>query len=170
MIRLLCLLGAGIHLCGCVSVPANSAPHNADIKAASHDHGEPTPYDSTANAKEDVNRVLAAAEVSGKSVIIAMGANWCHDSRALAANFQTPRFETLISENYELLYVDVGQKNRNIDIANRFGQDEIAGTPTVFVLSSSGQVLNADTAPTWRNAASRDADTIYEYFADYAGQ
>ena len=62
----------------------------------------------------------------------------------------------------------MGQKNRNIDQAQKFGLSEIVGTPTVFVTNSEGVVLNSETAPTWRNAASREEDDIYDYFRGYA--
>jgi len=91
-----------------------------------------------------------------------------HDSRGLAAQFEKPRFQTLLRNHYKMTYVDVGQKNRNIDLARTFGVDNIVGTPTVFVTNSNGEVLNLDTAPTWRNAASREEDDIYDYFRSFA--
>lgn len=67
-----------------------------------------------------------------------------------------------------MTYVDVGKKDRNIDLAREFGVKSIVGTPTVFITDSDGQVLNLETAPTWRNAASRDEDAIFDYFRGYA--
>lgn len=121
-------------------------------------------------AQSAVDDALAKAAASGKRAIIVMGANWCHDSRALAGWFETSRFQTLLNENFEVRYIDVAQKNRNIDVAQRFGLDEIVGTPTIFVTNSNGDVLNLETAPTWRNAASRSEDEIFEYFSNYVGE
>ena len=64
--------------------------------------------------------------------------------------------------------MDVGQHNRNIDLAQKFGVDDIVGTPTIFITNSEGKVLNLETAPTWRNAASRQEADIWDYFNDYA--
>ncbi len=129
---------------------------------------EARPYDETRNAQEDVERALADAARFNKRALIVMGANWCHDSRALAGVFETSRFQTLINANYILTYVDVGQKNRNIDIAKDFGlKAGIVGTPTVIITEANGQVLNLDTAPTWRNAASRNEDEIFIYFEGF---
>ena len=132
-------------------------------------HNEPRPYDKKAKAWDDVDAAFARARRSGKRVILAMGANWCHDSRSLAAKFETPAFQALIEGSYELVYVDVGKKNRNIDIAQAYGIDDIVGTPTVLILSPKGDLLNASTAPTWRNAASRTVDDALVYFQAYAG-
>ncbi|MEM8918481.1 MAG: thioredoxin family protein [Pseudomonadota bacterium] len=139
----------------------------APALAATGDYPEARPYDKNAPASLAVDAALKKAGQSGKRVILVMGANWCHDSRGLAGWFEKPRFRTMLSKRYEVVYVDVGKRDRNIDIAQRFGIEKIVGTPTVLVLSSEGDLLNADSAPTWRNAASRDADDIYTYFASF---
>ena len=151
------LLGA------CQTAPASAASEHA-VHAK---HDEPRPYDKTADAWADVKAAMNTSKGNGHMTIVAMGANWCHDSRGLAAQFEKPRFQTLLNEYYELVYVDVGEKNRNVNIARHFGVDNIAGTPTVFVLSPEGNVLNLETAPTWRNAASRSEDDIFDYFRSF---
>lgn len=137
-------------------------------KTEHHAENEPRPYDAQADAEMDINHTLLAAKEEGKLGLLVFGANWCHDSRALAAHFEKPRFESLLRSHYKMTYVDVGQKNRNIDLARKFGVDDIVGTPTVFVTDSEGNVQNLDTAPTWRNAASREEDDIFDYFRGYA--
>lgn len=141
-----------------------------DAHKAEHHHAEdePRPYDKEADAEVDINHTLVAAKEEGKLAMLLFGANWCHDSRALAAHFEKPRFQTLLNNHYKIAHVDVGQKNRNIDLARKFGVDDIVGTPTIFITNSEGEVLNLETAPTWRNAASRNEDDIFEYFRGYA--
>lgn len=131
-------------------------------------HDEPRPYDASSDAEMDINAVLVAAKEEGKLGLLVFGANWCHDSRGLAAHFEKPRFQTLLRSHYKMTYVDVGQKNRNIDLARKFGVDNIVGTPTIFVTDSDGKVLNLNTAPTWRNAASRTENDIFDYFRGFA--
>lgn len=105
--------------------------------------------------------------------MLVMGANWCHDSRALAGLLETPRFAELIAREYELVFVNVGMPQtgdgHNLDIAARFGLEELPGTPNVLILSPFGTLLNAETATSWRNAASRSEDAIYEELAALAG-
>ena len=153
---------AAVLITGCAATPA----HSDETHHAAHD--EPRPYDAEVDARAALESTLATAKISGKMPLIVMGANWCHDSRGLAAQFEKPRFQTLIKDHFDLLYIDVGQKDRNIDIAQEFGIEKIVGTPTVFVLSPDGEVLNLDTAPTWRNAASRSEGEIYTYFRNFA--
>ncbi len=153
------LLLAALALGGCMATSARNAHPEASVYSAEHD------------ANADVNAALERATASGRNVLVVMGANWCHDSRALAGWMETPRFQTMLTERFETAYVDVGypqgDRGRNIDIAQRFGIRELVGTPTVLVLSPHGTLLNADTAGTWRNAASRSEDAIFVELAAY---
>ena len=150
----------------CLTPVATTAMAAEDTHKAAHD--EPRPYDPAADAEVDINHTLVAAKEEGKLGLLVFGTNACHDSRGLAAHFEKPRFQTLLRSHYKMTYVDVGWKNRNIDLARKFGVDDIVGTPTVFVTNSDGEVLNLDTAPTWRNAASREEDDIFDYFRGFA--
>lgn len=152
-------------LTSCASVFAQG-----DSCPAVLEDGDYCAYDASRLAQDDVEQAQAYAAENGLKTIIVMGANWCHDSRALAGHFQTPKFQTLFKDHYSVVYVDVGQKNRNLDIARSFGLDGIVGTPTIIVTDTEGKVLNLDTAPTWRNAASRSEDDIYTYFEGFSTQ
>ncbi|MEP3892346.1 MAG: thioredoxin family protein [Hellea sp.] len=154
-------------LAACTTAASAAAEgHKSGAHKAAHD--EPRPYDPKADAEIDINTVLVEAKQEDKLGLLVFGANWCHDSRALAAHFEKPRFQTLLRSHYKMTYIDVGQKDRNIDLARKFGVDNIVGTPTIFVTNSDGKVLNLETAPTWRNAASREEDAIFDYFRDFA--
>lgn len=143
--------------------------HSVDHQSDDNHHLDgPRPYDETRDGWVDLNTTRAAAQQSGKRAMIVMGANWCHDSRGLASYFEDPEFRAEhLTPYYEQVYIDVGEKNRNVDIAQHLGVESIVGTPTVFILESDGTVLNLETAPTWRNAASRSKEEIVEYFRSF---
>ena len=133
--------------------------------ASAQSYPEAAAYDPAADAAKQLDEALARARTDGKKVLLVMGANWCHDSRALAGWLATPRFQQLVADKYELLFVDVGTpqtgQGRNLELASRFGI-EVKSTPTVLVLSGSGELLNRDAATRWGNASSRSADEIYD--------
>lgn len=137
-------------------------------------HPEARAYSASADATAEVDAALARAAVSGKRVLLVMGANWCHDSRALAGWLETPRFAALTAARYEVVFVDVGVpqtgKGRNLDIARRLGLTEFPGTPALLVLTPEGKALNLDTAATWRNAASRSEDAIFAELETLSGK
>ena len=129
-------------------------------------------YFADRNAQFDVERALVDAKVSGKTVLVIMGANWCHDSVALAGWLDTPRFREMMRDRYQIVYVDVGTpqlgKGRNLDIAKRFGIGKVKNTPLLIMVSAEGKLLNSKKdAASWRNAASRNEDDIYRYFATF---
>ncbi len=133
---------------------------------------EATPYDKMADSTAAVDTALSRAKLSGKRVIIVMGANWCHDSRALAGWFESPRFAAMLKEKYEVVYVDAGMpqmqgQERNQHIIKRFGGKKQKGTPYIMILSTDGKLLNKKDAPTWRNAQSRGEEAVYQYFQQF---
>ena len=133
-----------------------------------HHDDNPRPFNADADAMMDVDIALAAARASGRNVLLALGGNWCHDSRGLAAKFQEPELAAVIAENYELVWVDVGYRGRNLDVASRFGVDALYGTPTILILSPEGGLLNADTVHDWRTAYSIPYDETLAYFESFA--
>ena len=88
MIRAAIAAMLALALAACASVP----------QAAAAPHPEAQPYAEKADAMADVEAALARSAVSGKRVLLVLGANWCHDSRALAGWLETPRLAALVAE------------------------------------------------------------------------
>ncbi|MEO9492707.1 MAG: thioredoxin family protein [Marinomonas sp.] len=132
-------------------------------------HPEAKLYDASIDASAAVDAALARAAISKANVLIVLGANWCHDSRAFAGWSETDKIGGLIKERFELVFVNVGMPQtgdgHNQHIARRFGFAKQEGTPLVIMTSYDGIVLNPDTAQSWRNTASRSEDEIYEELA-----
>ncbi|MEM7665118.1 MAG: thioredoxin family protein [Pseudomonadota bacterium] len=153
---------AALLLAGCATV-ANK------VAGGSHDYPEAESYIVSNDAEADVDAALARAAENDKRVLLVMGANWCHDSRALAGWLETERFQALIESEYELVFVNIGMPQtgdtHNLAVAQRFGLEELPGTPNLLVVTSSGELVNADTATTWRNSASRSETEIYDELA-----
>ncbi len=156
MKHVLLMVSAAFAVTACTSVPEPSMELRPEARA----------YHASDNASADVDAALARARLSGKRVLLVMGANWCGDSRALADWLATDRFTALIERKYELVFVDIGMPRGddrpNLDIAQRFGIPVLPGSPNVLVLTADGTLLNPTTATGWRNAASRTGDAIYD--------
>jgi len=126
---------------------------------------EAHPFNPLLDAHAAVDAALAKARDENRLVLLTLGANWCHDSRAFAGWLETPRFAALVEERYVPVYVDVGIPQMgdgfNLDIATRFGMDPPEGTPTVLVLTGEGEMLNTpEDAEGWRNASMRSEEEI----------
>ena len=93
---------------------ACTAVTNAAPVAAAH-HPEASLFDETRDAGADVDAALAQGAAEDKITLVVMGANWCHDSRALAGWFTTDDdISAVLDRSFVVSYIDVGQKNRNI--------------------------------------------------------
>ncbi|WP_296720814.1 thioredoxin family protein [Erythrobacter sp.] len=156
MIRAIIAGGVALALGACATTP-NASP-------AAPAHPEAKSYAVTPDAMGDVDAALARAAGNGKRVLLVMGGNWCHDSRALAGWLEAPRLSALVAERYELVFVNVGLPQtgdgHNLAVPQRFGLAELPGTPALLVLTAAGQPVNLDTAASWRNAATRSEDAI----------
>lgn len=155
--------GASEPTAAATAVAANTTEHHGDsIRGAV--------YDPTRDADADVAAALNRARAAGKLTMIVLGGNWCHDSRALAEHFAEDDFAAMLRSRYEIVYVDVGHRDRNLQIPARHGVTALAGTPTVLVLSPAGALLNRGTVSSWRNAASRRRSNIFSHFSRLADE
>jgi CubicO group peptidase (beta-lactamase class C family) len=131
---------------------------------------EPRPFDETADAMSEVDAALVAAKATGKRPLLILGGNWCHDSRGLAEKFAAAPLRSVIEDNYLPVWVDIGHRDRNLDIARRFGIDDILGTPTVLILSPDGALINRESVHDWRTADSKSMAETVAYFESFADQ
>jgi hypothetical protein len=162
VIRAAIAASLALALAACATTPESAAPARPDARS----------YAVTADAMGDA--ALARAAANGKRVLVVLGANWCHDSTALAGWLETPRFTGLVAERYELVFVNVGMPQtgdgHNLAVPQRFGLAEMKGTPGLLVLTAEGKAVNLDTAASWRNAASRSEEAIYAELTALAGR
>lgn len=154
--------GGALLLAGCAAAP-DAAPLTGAPPAPVTE--EPRPFDARADAMAEVDVALARARVNGGHALLVLGGNWCHDSRGLAWKLGEPELKAIIDANYELVFVDVGHRDANLDIPRRFGVTELIGTPTVLIIDGDGQLANADSVSDWTNAASRSMAETVAYFS-----
>lgn len=150
----------------------NNAPRDTAEEPHAAENPEATSYLVAANPMAEVDTALTRASENDTRLLLVMGANWCHDSRALAGWLGTDRFTALLDEHFELVFVNIGLPQtgdgHNIDIAQRFGLEDLPGSPNVLVVTPEGTLINPDTATTWRDAASRSEDAIYDELTELA--
>ncbi len=100
-----------------------------------------------------------------KLVLVVMGANWCHDSRALAARLETPPLSQLIDDRYETVFVDVGNLDKGKDVITSLGEPVWYATPSVLIIDpASGKLINANNRHQWGAAANINMQDSLDYF------
>ena len=102
-----------------------------------------TPYDEKANADTAVNAAFARAKKDGKRVLIDLGGNWCTDCIVLANVLELPEIKTFVDAHYEVVSVDVGRYDKNLQVQKRFGFGKrLEGVPSVLIANPDGTLVN----------------------------
>jgi thiol-disulfide isomerase/thioredoxin len=100
------------------------------------------PYDEAANADAAVAAAFANARHSHKRVLIDLGGNWCGDCVVLANVMALPELKSFLAAHFEIVSVDVGRFNRNLQIPARFGiTKRLEGVPAILIVEPDGKTL-----------------------------
>jgi thioredoxin 1 len=124
----------------------------------------PLPYDESADAKAAVQHALVAAKSSHMPVLIVFGANWCEDCRALDHALKRGKSAALIAGSFNIVKVDVGNFDRNLDVVAAYGNPIKKGIPSAVVVSVDNKVLYATKAGELADARRMSETGIYEFF------
>lgn len=151
-----------------------AAPADTGCKASLPDKpaaaaAAPSFYDPKADAPAAMAAALAKAAQAGHSAVLVFGADWCHDSVALAKVLTSAAFAAEFGPAYSVTFIDVGipqrGQGRNIALLARFKVKELKGTPAMFVVGPDGKLRNSrKDALSWRNAESRGAAATLDWF------
>lgn len=133
---------AGLLATACVA--ASAAPNTAFLTPSLHLQMASSPiYPDPANAKEEVQQAILKAAAEHKRIILDFGGNWCPDCHVLNLYFHDPGNASLLAANYILVDVNVGEFDKNLDLARKYGIPLHKGVPALAVLNSQGHVIYA---------------------------
>lgn len=135
-----------------VAAPATAAP---PPRVSISDYAQlktplPYPYDEAADATAQADRAFARAKAGKKLLLIKMGGNWCGDCRILQATMDLPEMKTFLARHYEMVSIDVGRMDKNLQVPARYGvKDKLEGVPAILIVdpvSGKQLVARADVA------------------------
>ena len=129
----------------------------------------PLPYDVNANAQAQIDAALARAKSSGKRVLVDLGGNWCGDCRVFAGILELPAVKKFVDAHYEVVLVNVGRYDTNLDVPARFGLDKPKAAPTTLIVSPQGKLLNGDDLVALKDARSMTPQAVVDWLAHWAG-
>ena len=157
-------LGIGLPICaGAATAPRTTVTSMAKLPAPL-----PYPYTDNADARLAVSQAFARAKASGKRVLIEFGGNWCPDCRILAGVMQLPEVKGFVAKHYEIVTVDVGRFDRNLDVVSKFGIAKLQGVPTVVIADADGKAINVTNSADLDNARAMTPQGIADWLARWA--
>lgn len=134
---------------------------------------EPEPvYDESANAEHDIQVALAVAAKENKRVLIQWGANWCGWCILLHGLFEEDRTigRKLLYE-YEVVYVDIGRWDKNLELAEQFGADfKSNGVPYLTVLDGQGNVVTHQETGSLEDGPKHDPEKVLNFLTEHQAE
>ena len=98
-------------------------------------------YPAPEGAATEIQEALAAAAKDHKRVILVFGANWCYDCHVLDAAFRSRELSPVVDANYHVVHVNIGDMDKNLDVAKKYQVPLDKGVPVLAVLDPNGMVV-----------------------------
>ena len=81
---------------------------------------------------------------------------WCAD---------IPAVKAFVDGNFEVVFVDVGHFDKNLEIPARFGARKPQGVPTILVVSADGTLVNPEQREDLADARSMTPQAVVDWLA-----
>jgi thiol:disulfide interchange protein len=98
-------------------------------------------YSAEADPKADIATALKQARREHKRILLDFGGDWCGDCQVLDIYFHQPPNLELLEKNFLLVHIDIGHRDKNLDIAEKYNVPLGPGVPALAILDASGKVL-----------------------------
>jgi len=123
----------------------------------------PNLYNAQADAKLEIKEALEHAAREHKNVILVFGGNWCYDCHVLDLAFHHPEIEPRVKRHYIVVHVDIGEYDKNLDLAERYQVQLKKGVPALAVLASDGRLLYSQQAGEFEAARSLAPEDVMAF-------
>lgn len=129
----------------------------------------PYPYNEEANADQEVAKAKARAKAAGKLLLIDLGGNWCADCRILAGVRARPEVKAFVDRHYEVVEVDVGRFNKNLQIPARYGvTQKLPGVPALLIVDPrTDKLLDRDKYAALADARHMTPQALADWLAQW---
>jgi thiol-disulfide isomerase/thioredoxin len=127
----------------------------------------PYPYDEKADAEADVAAALKRAKKAHKLTLIDFGGNWCGDCRVFAGVIEQPDVKAWVDKHYEVVTVNVGRYDKNMQIPARYGITKLEGVPSFLVVDGKGQLVNKGAFFALTDARHMTPQSIVDWLAQW---
>ena len=129
----------------------------------------PRPYNEAANADAAVARARARTRAHHKLLLIDLGGNWCGDCLVLAGTMALPEVRAFVQAHYEVVTVDVGRFDRNLQIPARYGiTQRLEGVPALLIVDPvHDRLLDGGHVAALADARHMDPQSLADWLAQW---
>ncbi|HTZ31898.1 MAG TPA: thioredoxin family protein [Methylomirabilota bacterium] len=122
-----------------------------------------TIYSATASPTKEIAEAIHTAAASHKRILLVFGGNWCFDCHVLDEAFHSPEIAPTLNKSFLVVHVDIGEMNRNLDVAKKYGVPIDRGVPALAVLDSAGNLLYSQKQGEFERARSLAPEDILAF-------
>ena len=98
-------------------------------------------YPPPESAPVEIQNALKLAAQDHKNVLLIFGGNWCYDCHTLETLLHSSRVAPALEASYHVVNVNIGEFDRNLDLAKKYGVPMDQGVPALAVLDRYGLII-----------------------------
>jgi thioredoxin 1 len=127
-------------------------------------------YPSPEEAPAEIAVALAAAAKDHKRVLLVFGGNWCYDCHVLDATFRSKQIAPLVNENYHVVHVNVGNYDKNLDLAKKYEIPLEKGVPSLAVLDPDGKLVMSQKKGEFESTSRIGPEDVIQFLKEWKPQ
>jgi hypothetical protein len=120
-------------------------------------------YDAAMDANMEIADAVKTASAGHKRVLVVFGGNWCFDCHVLDTAFKSPEIAPTLNKSFVVVHIDIGQMDKNLDVAKKYDVPLDRGVPAIAVLDSDGKLLFSQKRGEFEAARSMAPEDILEF-------
>jgi hypothetical protein len=120
-------------------------------------------YPPPKQAPSEIEAALSSAARDRKRILLVFGGNWCYDCHVLDATFHSKDIAALIDANFHVVHVNVGDYDRNLDLADKYEVPLKKGVPSLAVLDPDGKLVFSQKQGEFESSARLGPEDVIEF-------
>ncbi|MGH9712491.1 MAG: thioredoxin family protein [Candidatus Acidiferrales bacterium] len=124
-------------------------------------------YAPPEQAHEEVDAALADAVKDHKRVILVFGGNWCFDCHVLDESFHSKEIAPIVVANYHVVHVNIGEGDKNLDLAKKYEVPLEKGVPSLAVLDPDGKLVYSQKQGEFESSASLGPEDVLQFLVKW---
>jgi len=120
-------------------------------------------YPEDVDAKKEIAEALTNARKTHRRVMLIFGGNWCYDCHVLDAAFHSPEIAPTLNKNYILVHVNIGEYDKNLDLAEKYDVPLKKGVPAAAVLKGDGTLVVSQKNQEFEKARSMATEDVLAF-------
>ena len=120
-------------------------------------------YPEDVDAKAEIAEALETAKKTHRRVLLIFGGNWCYDCHVLDAAFHSKEIAPTLNRNYVVVHVNIGEYDKNLDLADKYEIPLKKGVPAAAVLKGDGTLVVSQKNQEFEKARSMTTDAVLAF-------